>query len=185
MAEQKGNPAAAENDISVDPGFVAKALLEKIGLDEGELANANALVDHFMRGGSLGDLMGMTADDLELVYSFALNYYRGGRNDDAVLLFRFLCSTDPTTGRWWMGLGAARQKSGDYNGAVQAYGMATALDMLDPRPPLQAGYCLMMLGDAQKAEAALEQAQLACGKKTEYAEQAQQAAMLLAAVRQS
>jgi tetratricopeptide (TPR) repeat protein len=58
--------------------------------------------------------------------------------------------------RFWMGLGATQQMLGRYEDAVEAFAFATFLDIDDPKPQLQAGYCLMQFGYYEEARSALE-----------------------------
>ena len=59
-----------------------------------------------------------------------------------------------------MGLGATQQMTGHYQDAVQAYAYATMLDIDDPKPQVQAGYCLMQMDEFDAAQQALEGALL-------------------------
>lgn len=118
--------------------------------------NAHELMDRMAEGATMGDLYGIDQDRLEAVYSVAHNMYGNGKFDDALTMFRFLTVMDYSETRFWMGLGATQQMMADYEGAVQSYAYATMLDIEDPRPQIQAGYCLMQMGQLEIAQTALE-----------------------------
>lgn len=137
------------------------------------------LLDHFAAGGTLKNIAGITDDDLEAIYAMAYNLVSARKFDKAEQLFRFLCMYDHTEKRWWNGLGITLQNAGKHEEAVNAYGMATLLDVEDPRPQAQAGYCLAALERWKEAKAALEGAIMMCAKKPEYDEISIQANGLL------
>lgn len=180
MANQK---QAAETMEFGDPMNTAKQVLGAMGMDKADEEFSLKALDHLSKGGVVADLYNLTKEDLEVIYSFALNYYKNEKYDDAVQLFRYLCMNDHLTQKWWLGLGAAQQKATDYAGAVRSYTMATMLDVEDPRPPLHGGYCLMMLGDNEKAVSAFEHVAMVCESKPEHAALKQQAQMLLGVVK--
>ena len=120
----------------------------------------DGLMEHFDEGGTLGDLYGVDEDKLEAVYSVAHTMYGNGRFGDALIMFRFLTLMDYSEKRFWMGLGATQQMTGHYQDAVQAYAYATMLDIDDPKPQVQAGYCLMQMDEFDAAQQALEGALL-------------------------
>lgn len=161
----------------------AKDIMESMGMTPEEKENADKMLEHLGNGGTLADLYNLGEKDLEVIYSFALNFYKNEKYADAISIFRYLCMNDHLTQKWWIGLGAAQQKSGDYQGAIQSYTMATMLDVEDPRPPLHGGYCLMMLGQNEQATNAFEHVVMVCDKKPEHAALKTQAEMLLGVVR--
>lgn len=137
------------------------------------------LLDHFSTGGTLKSVAGITDDDLEAIYAMAYNLVSARKFDKAEQLFRFLCMYDHTEKRWWNGLGVTLQNAGKHEEAVNAYAMATILDVEDPRPQAQAGYCLAALERWPEAKSALEGAIMMCGSKPEHAEILSQANGLL------
>lgn len=140
---------------------------------------ARKLLDHFSAGGVLKSVAGVTDDDLEAIYAMAYNLVAARKFDKAEELFRFLCMYDHTEKRWWNGLGVTLQNAGKHADAVNAYGMATLLDVEDPRPQAQAGYCLAALERWAEAKNALEGAIIMCADKPEHSEIRAQATGLL------
>ena len=148
--------------------------------DEALIAKAQELLEHFKDGGTLKSFVRFGDDEMEAIYAVAHNHFAARKYDQAINLFKFLCLHDHTEPRWLYGLGVARQHAGDYMGAVEAFGMATILDVEDPRPQAQAGYCLLALERWAEAKSALEGAIMACGVAPEHADVRRQAEGLLA-----
>lgn len=142
-------------------------------------ALASQLVDLISQGGTVGDLYSLTDNDKEVLYAVAHNYYKNSKYDKALPLFQFLSLVDHVNKKWWMGYGATAQMAKDYTKAINAYAMATILDIEDPRPQLQAAYCLLMEKKRDEARLALEGAILAAGDNPTYKHVQTQAEALL------
>lgn len=128
---------------------------------------ARAVVAQLSEGGTLMNLMGATKEQMEAIYAVAHNYVAAKKYDKGIDLLRFLCMYDHTEPRWFYGLGVALQLKGDYGTALNAYGVCTLLDIDDPRPQAQAGYCLMAMDKLPEARSAFEGAFIACAGKDE------------------
>ena len=152
---------------------------ESTPADEALMARAKELLDHFKDGGTLKSYARLTDEDLEAIYAVAHNQFTARKYDKAVDLFKFLCLYDHTEPRWFYGLGIARQHAGDYAGAVEAYGLATILDVENPRPQAQAGYCLLAMERWPEAQSALEGTLMVCGENPAHADVKRQAEGLL------
>lgn len=158
---------------------VIKDTLKSAELPPEQEALAEQLLDLVGQGGTVGDLYNLTDTDKEVLYSVAHNFYKNGKYDKALPLFQFLSLIDHVNKKWWMGYGAAAQMSKDYTKAINAYAMATVLDIDDPRPQLQAAYCLLMEKKRDEARMALEGAILAAGSNPAYQHVRTQAEALL------
>ncbi len=128
-------------------------------------AKAEELVGYLAQGGTIKNLAGIGPGELEAVYAVAYSQSAAGKHDKAITLLQFLVLQDHTNPRWYHALGVVQQKKGDFAAAVDAYGVATLLDVNDPHPQAQAGYCLMALGKWQEAKAALEGTIMLCKEK--------------------
>ena len=115
-------------------------------------------------GATLADLRGYDDDEIEAVYQFAHNAYQQRRYEDARKLFQFLAGNDHTESRFWMGLAASYQMTGEYEQAVTAYGVAALLDATDPRAPLHACECYVAMRDLESGRKALDAVGLICGE---------------------
>jgi len=153
--------------------------LKSAGLPPEQEALAQQLLDLVSQGGTIGDVYNLTDTDKEVLYAVAHNFYKNSKYDKALPLFQFLALIDHVNKKWWMGYGAAAQMSKDYAKAINAYAMATVLDIEDPRPQLQAAYCLLMEKKHDEARMALEGAILAAGDNPAYKHIKTQAEALL------
>lgn len=102
------------------------------------------------------ELKGLSMEDMEAIYATAYTLYDGGRYADAEKVFKALCLFDHMERKHWMGLGSTRQMLKNYQGAIDAYGMAVILNVHDPLAPLQSAECHLALGNVEPAKNALE-----------------------------
>ena len=136
-------------------------------------------------GATLADVRGCTDDELEAVYNLAHNAYQQQRYEDARKLFQFLAENDHAESRFWMGLAASYQMTGEYEQAVTAYGVAALLDATDPRMPLHACECYVAMNDWESGRKALDAVGLICGEtggERVHAEVLKRAALLDSAI---
>lgn len=132
-------------------------------LSDRELATVEELARQCLEhGATLGDLRGYTAEEMDAVYLLAYNAYQQHKYDDARRLFYFLAENDHIESRYWMGLAASLQQTGDHQEAIAAYGMAALLDATNPEPPLRACECYLALHDLAAARKALDAVELVC-----------------------
>ena len=116
---------------------------------------------------TLKQIKGVTNDELEAVYSLAFGYYRTGKYDDALKLFKFLVLFDHLNAKFWLGLGAVQQVLKDFQGAVASYGYCSFPKLDDPRPQLHAAECFLAMGDKRNAASALEALNEYCPANTD------------------
>jgi type III secretion system low calcium response chaperone LcrH/SycD len=149
-----------------------------------EISGFEDVLRHLLSGHTLKSKAGIGEEEMEAIYAVAFNHFNGGKMDKAQELFKLLCLYDHTQPRWFYGLGTVRQSLKDWKGAVDAYGLATVLDVDDPRPQAQAAYCLMALEKWPEAQSALEGALMTCAQDApRHAEVQKQAEELLAVVK--
>ena len=115
-----------------------------------------------MEGAALADVQGYTGDEMEAVYHLAYNAYRQGKYPDARKLFQFLALNEHVESRFWMGLAATCQMSGEHRQAVAAYEMAAVLEATNPWPPFHAGECYMAMNDWERSAKALQAVEILC-----------------------
>lgn len=109
----------------------------------------------FNDGATLGELKGITVNELDAVYQMGYGFYQTGRYDDADKVFRFLVLFDHLEPKYWTGLGAVQQVKKLYGDAVTSYGYASFLDLDNPKPQYFAAQCFLALGDKDNALSAL------------------------------
>lgn len=104
----------------------------------------------------LAALNGLTEEELEGLYAMGYGFYTAGQQVDALDVFKFLCLHRHTEPRFWLGLGAVSQVTGQYNVALQAYGVCAMLRPDDPQVSLRAAECFLAVGNRASAGTALE-----------------------------
>lgn len=148
------------------PGFD----LSQLNVDNITEDQLKSVVDQFLtQGATFKELKGFTEDELEAVYSVAYNLLRSGKLDDAEKVFRFLCFFDHLSHKFWLGLGACRKAMKNFQGAVDAFGLAGLLDLHDPRPALQAAECHIQMGNPEAAVSALNSIEKFAGDDAKFA----------------
>ncbi len=116
-----------------------------------------AIIRAIFNGASIGDVCNVSDTQIESLYALAYNLYTSGNFEDASTVFQALCLYRHKDVRFWMGLGGCRQALGDYKPAIDAYGMAGAVALLeDPQPFLFGAQCYLKLGDKVSAADALK-----------------------------
>ncbi|WP_198031295.1 SycD/LcrH family type III secretion system chaperone [Bradyrhizobium sp. th.b2] len=118
-------------------------------------ATSHLALDLMAGRATLGDVVGITDEELEALYALGYRYYCCGKYERALSFFRFLCLHRHTDARYWLSLAATSQVLEDTEGAVQAYGLAALLNSEDPQIPLRAAECLVKLGRPAAAIVAL------------------------------
>ncbi len=133
-------------------------------------------------GRTFKDFTALTPESMEVFYMVAYNQYNAGKYEDAEKVFRLLCVLDHFETKFWKGLGACRENMKDHEGAIQAYGYLTMMDMHDPYPPFHAAKNLLALGRVKDAKGALQAAIFNSQEKEDHAELHQQAVNLMEVV---
>jgi type III secretion system low calcium response chaperone LcrH/SycD len=106
----------------------------------------NALTQFFTENpGELRDVLGLTSAEIEALYAQAYDYFQAGQYKEAVKAFSQLTQLSHLEKRFHFGYALALQSLGLYKEAIQAYMLASTLDLADPAPTLRMGYCLMQL----------------------------------------
>jgi type III secretion system low calcium response chaperone LcrH/SycD len=116
---------------------------------------------------TLGELKGISRQELEAVYSLGFTHYRTGRYEDASKLFQFLVLFDHLNPKYWLALGAVQQVARDFRSAIASYGYASFLDLENPKPQLHAAECFLALGDKENAASAILALEEYCPADTE------------------
>ncbi|MEO1524987.1 MAG: SycD/LcrH family type III secretion system chaperone [Planctomycetota bacterium] len=106
-------------------------------------------------GHTMGDFMGITSDEMDATYAHGISLLNLGQFDEAEDIFKLGAELDMYDERMWMGLGAARQKNGNFAGAVDAYAVAVTLTPDNPVIALRSAECLIADGRKEQAEQAL------------------------------
>lgn len=110
---------------------------------------------HLTRGGTLGDLRGLTAKEYEAMFLVGHTLYGQKRYEDAEQVFAFLVMNNPYDRRFSQALGSAKQMLGQYADAISYYSIASLFEMTDPVPTFHTAECLAALGKPEDALDAL------------------------------
>ena len=79
---------------------------------EGSPLTVEQVAELIANGASIGSLIGMDEERLEILYAVAYSLYNSEKYDEAVKVFRALCVYDGTQVRFWIGLGGCLQPIG-------------------------------------------------------------------------
>ena len=125
------------------------------GTDTNQDVLTQKIADHFLAGGTLGDLQGFTDQDYEALYTIGHGMYSQERYDDALKIFGFLVMNNPFDRRFHQAMASALQMRGDFSEAIGYYSMASVMDIKDPVPTFHTAECLAALGQIEQAREAL------------------------------
>lgn len=130
---------------------------------DNDMERVEAIMDALSTGSSIGDIIGITQEQMDVLYTIAYGAYQAKNYQDAETLFQALCLYQHMDERYWMGLAGSRQGLENYKGAIEAYEMAGLAGSLgDPTPFLYAGICYMKLGDKESARVAFLSTEALC-----------------------
>lgn len=115
------------------------------------------------RGGSLGMLCNVDANDEERLYGFALTSFEGRDFVLARNVFTVLTVIDQWNVEYWLGLGLSQQELGDHDASLAAFTLAESISLPDPRPRFYAALSFLRAGERDKAMRSFETCLLWCG----------------------
>lgn len=124
-------------------------------------ADINAVIDELSSfllesGGTLSQVYGFEAQEMEAVYAHAYSLYNQARWKEALKIFNFLVVHDHLERRYHVGQAACLQMLKRYDEALKAYGMAHVMNVMDPVVALHIAECLIAQGKKEDALIALE-----------------------------
>ncbi len=124
-------------------------------VEKREVWNGDRLFDAMqalVNGESIASVIGMTQDNLEVLYALGYKLYNSGKYEDAKKVFRALCTYDSTDVRFWIGLGGSLENLKDYELAAQMYAMGCVMTGFnDPEPMFYAAQCFLKNKDKEEA----------------------------------
>jgi type III secretion system low calcium response chaperone LcrH/SycD len=157
---------------------------ETLNLGEAELTELSPIQKKALEvigsGGTLADVRGLSAEEIETIYSIGFNLYNQAKYALAEPMFQFACFYSHLEPRYWMALGNCRQMAKNYQAAIDAYGMGYMIDVDDPWPPIQAAICYLGLSDKGQAADALTLAEKSIARRSN-----ETARLRIAALRQA
>ena len=117
---------------------------------------AQEIADFLFSGGSIADVYGLEARQLEAAYALGYNLYSQARWAEALRVFSFLTFHAHLDRRFHLGRAACLQVLGRHEQALKAYLLAHVLDVSDPVVGLHVAECLIALRRKAEARTALE-----------------------------
>lgn len=125
-------------------------------------------VQDVLNGKPMYQAAGWSKDQIDSLYSAAYHHYQTGAYEEALKIFKPLLVMNSTDNRVWLGYGAAAQMLKEHEDALKAYGYASMLDPLDPRPFFHAMECHISLKNFDEAKTAGEYVVSVTSDKPEY-----------------
>lgn len=124
------NPIANENDFA---------------------AIQSALTDHLLGGGTLKEVYGTSPEELEALYVLGTRLYTQGQYLQSAQVFGYLMRIDHFERRYYKAAASALQMMKSYPQAIDAWAVASYLDIDDPEPFFHTAECLLALGKREEA----------------------------------
>lgn len=133
--------------------------------------------------GLIKDIIGLSDESSESIYSQAYLLYNTGKYNDAAELFRLLIMLNATEPKYIMGLAACFHMMKEYEGAASAYSLVSIVDPENPIPYFHSSDCYIQMGDGGSAIVSLEMAVQKAGNKPEFAMLKERAQITLQALK--
>lgn len=135
-----------------------------------KLKNKKWLKKALGEGRTPQEILGYTDETMNKFYAAACKLFENKRYADAANAFLFLVSLNSYHYDYWLGLGAATQRCGDYEGAIDAYEMAAICHLESPEPYFHLAKCLFAMHDRDSALQAIDLALEYSEGRSEYDE---------------
>lgn len=125
--------------------------------------DADRIYDHFTRlagtvrqGGTIGQMLDITPDECEALYTVGHNLYQQARYSEAFKIFSRLVTYDHLNDRYLMALAGSAQLLGRYDDALHYYATVTLMRLDDPTPLFHCAECLFAMTRLNEAIETLE-----------------------------
>jgi type III secretion system low calcium response chaperone LcrH/SycD len=132
-----------------------------------KLKNKSKLLKDLASGKTAQEILEFTEATMAKFYRAAHYLFEHQKYTDAGNAFLFLVTLNPHNHDYWLGLGMSTQKTGDYEGAIDAYEMAAYYDINNPVPYFYLAKCFFAVHEHENSLHALDLA-------IEYAEESDQ-----------
>lgn len=153
-----------------------ETFLKETGMDD------NPVIQRMLDGETGAQAMGMTRDDLEVLYTLGFTLLSQGDVQKAHDVFFKLVTIDPLEAKNHYCMGIVKQMQGDFAVAAEQFIYFLAMDATNPEGYLRYGECQLALGERDKAleafELAVAEAKAGNGDEITLAEAESKLAML-------
>ncbi len=156
----KDNPDKKEEHMTVNVDVVINAAIESFAGNappRTKAALAKAMGKSIKEGVDPAEASGMTSEKFEWLYAQAYSIYKAGKYRDAIALFKFLATMNPSVSKYYLGLGACYFMLKDYETALFPYLAAANIDKQSPIPLYYVAECFLKLNNKVAALKAYEQ----------------------------
>lgn len=148
-------------------------------ITEEDLAKA---VQDVLSGKPLYEAAGWNAEQVQSLYTTAYHHYTSGSFQEALEIFKILLVMNSMDNRVWLGFGASAQMLKKHEEALKAYGYASLLDPMNPKPFFHAMECHIALKNFEEAKTAGEYVVGVTTDKPEHAKLLARTQLLLKAI---
>ncbi|MDB2613863.1 SycD/LcrH family type III secretion system chaperone [Chlamydiales bacterium] len=102
------------------------------------------------------EVLELSDKQMKMLYKGAYTLFEGGKYLDSADAYLFLVTLNPHNYDYWLGLGMSLQLSGNIDGAIDAYEMASLIRIYDPVPYFYLSKCLFSLHQRDSTLQALD-----------------------------
>ena len=113
------------------------------------------MIDHDEQVKSLQEKFKNSNRTIEIAYSLAKKLYEEGEHSKATSIFFILLLLKPKNYKIALALGVSEQKQNNYENAIEAYSVATILNINDPMPHIYASQCFYCCKKYYRAKLAI------------------------------
>jgi len=131
---------------------------------------AHKISDKLKEGQTLEQAIGCRKATLANIYALAYAKYQQGHYQDAIDLFQYLLILNHERYEYALGLAAAFQALGNFEGAASTYLYCAVLEPSDPVPFFHGAECMRQIGRDDLARDGWRNAISAAQEREEYAE---------------
>jgi len=121
-----------------------------------KLKNKKWLKKALSEGMTPQEILEFSDETMNKFYVAACKLFENKRYMDAANAFLFLVTLNSYHYDYWLGLGAATQRCGDYEAAIDAYEMAAICHLESPEPYFHLAKCLFAMHDRDSALQAID-----------------------------
>lgn len=121
------------------------------------------------------ELAGFSSEAMAKFYHTACQLFEQHNFVEACNSFLFLTALNPQCYHYWLGLGMASQRLGEFEAAIDAYEIAATYHLEDPVPYFYLAKCLFAMHEKASARQALDMAIHYADDQPEFQEVKQQA----------
>ena len=121
-----------------------------------KLQDKDKLLKELASGKTAQEILEFPEKHMAKFYGAAHYLFKHEKYEDAANAFLFLVTLNPHNHDYWLGLGMSTQRTGDYEGAIDAYEMAAYYDVNNPVPYFYLAKCFFAVHEHENSLHALD-----------------------------